>query len=96
MQLFFDHGAHANTRSDAGSTPLHHASHWEKYEYGSTKWTVEGARLLLKHGADIDAKDKGRTPLQLALTHGHGEMARFLSEHVARDQIRSLWVSFFY
>ena len=84
MQLFLDHGADANTRNDTGSTPLHYSSHWGSPGYTSTKGTVEGAHLLLKHGADIDAKDdKGRTPLQLALTHGHVEMARFLSEHGA-------------
>jgi len=47
MQLFFDHSADANTQSDTGSTPLHYASHWEKYEYGLTKWTVEGVRVTL-------------------------------------------------
>ena len=84
IQLFLDHGADASTRNDTGSTPLHYSSHWEKHGYVSTKGTVEGAHLLLKHGADIDAKDdEGRTPLQLALTHGHDEMARFLSEHGA-------------
>ena len=85
MQLLFDHRADANTRNETGLTPLHYSSHWEEEEYMSTKGTVEGARLLLKHGADIDAKDdEGRTPLQLALTHGHDEMGRFLSEHGAR------------
>ena len=84
MQLFLDHGADANTRNDTGSTPLHYSSHWEPPGYMSTKGTVEGAHLLLKHGADIDTRDnEGRTPLQLALTHGHVEMARFLSEYGA-------------
>jgi len=84
MQLLLDHGADASTRNDTGSTPLHYSSHWVRPGYGLTKGTVEGAHLLLKHGADIDAKDdEGRTPLQLALTHGHVEMARFLSEHGA-------------
>ena len=92
MQLLLDHGADANRRNDTGSTPLHYSSHWEKEGYGPTKGTAEGAHLLLKHGADIDAKDnEGRTPLQLALTHGHGEMAQFLSEH---GPTRNLWVSF--
>jgi ankyrin repeat protein len=46
--------------------------------------TVEGTRLLLKHGAIIDAEDnEGRTPLQLALEHGRDDIATCLKEHGA-------------
>ena len=41
-------------------------------------------RLLLKYGAIIDAEDdKGKTPLQLALEHGHDDVAACLKEHGA-------------
>ena len=37
------------------------------------------ARLLLEHGADREARSEvGQTPLDLALTHGHGEVAALL------------------
>jgi ankyrin repeat protein len=46
--------------------------------------TVEGMRLLLKHGANIDVKDnQGKTPLQVAVERGLDEVATFLSEQGA-------------
>ena len=46
--------------------------------------TVECTRLLLKHGAIIDAEDnQGKTPLQLALEHGRDHIATCLKEHGA-------------
>ena len=46
--------------------------------------TVEGTRLLLKHGAIIEVEDnEGRTPLQLALDHGREDIATCLKEHGA-------------
>jgi len=87
VQLLLNHGADANTRDDAGSTPLHHSSCRQKPNSITCYGTAEGAHLLLKHGANIDAKDnEGRTPLQLALEHERHEVARFLLEH---DAIRS-------
>jgi len=49
------------------------------------KGTVEGPRLLLDHGANIDAEnDEGETPFQLALETGYHEMAEFLSGRSAK------------
>jgi ankyrin repeat protein len=75
-----DHGANPNARDDNNATPLHYSS-WFKY---SDRGTVEGTRLLLKHGAIIDAEDNdGKTPLQLALDHGRDDIATCLKEHGA-------------
>ena len=67
------------------TTPLHNSPWWEKDGYKITsKGTVEGTRLLLKHGAIIDAEDNaGRTPLQIALDNGHDDIATCLKEHGA-------------
>ena len=85
MQILFDYGSDANIRDNAGLTALHHSSYWERGDGGIASWgTVEATRLLLKHGANIDAEDnKGRTPLQLALAHGREEIATFLSGYGA-------------
>ena len=59
-----------NARREDGFTPLHVAS-----MYGS----LEVARLLIEHGADMGAKDnEGKTPFQVAL---RSDMAELLSEN---------------
>ena len=82
MQILLDHGSNPNALDKDNSTPLHFASHsvWRGYRNG----TVEGTRLLLNHGAIIDAEDnKGRTPLQLAIEHGRDDIVACLKEHGA-------------
>ena len=84
MQVLLDHGADPNARDDDGCTPLHSSSWWNKRGVTSIDGTVEGTRLLLKHGAIIDADDnQARTPLQLALEHGRDDIATCLREHGA-------------
>lgn len=85
MQLLLDKGANPNARDKNDSTPLHHSSWWKRAKnYPATQGTVEGTRLLLKHGALVDAKDnEGRTPMQLALEHGHNDIVTCLSGHSA-------------
>ncbi len=70
--LAIDHSQDANSRSfDNESTPLHLASQ---------RGHVEVASLLVKHGADVIARDKsGSTPLHEALGSGSMEVARLLS-----------------
>ncbi|KAI9436479.1 hypothetical protein H4582DRAFT_1964362, partial [Lactarius indigo] len=44
----------------------------------------EVARILLAHGADVDAVDgEGMTPLQIALARGEAEIVQLL-EHCSR------------
>ena len=54
-------------RTERRDTPLHSAA------------TEAVARLLVEHGADVEARDwSGRTPLHWAAQFGHAEVARFL------------------
>ena len=75
-RLLLEHGADVNAaRKNNHRTPLHWAS-------------INGAlgvlRLLLKYGADIEAKDNdGKTALQLAASYGHDEVMKVLREHGA-------------
>jgi ankyrin repeat protein len=83
MQSLLDRGADPNARDNDGLTPLHRSSWWYG-RYYTGRGTVEGTRLLLKHGAIIDAEDnKGGTPLKLALEHGRDDIAECLLEHGA-------------
>jgi ankyrin repeat protein len=98
MELLLDKGATVNVRAphitsasnvvrgpavwqkelpeDRGVTPLHVAA-----ESGAT----EAARLLLKKGADGNARDEsGRTPLLLAAEHHRPEIVRLLIEAGAK------------
>jgi hypothetical protein len=84
--LDFRHdGGSGERASYDGSTPLHASSWREKQGYATPSMgTVEGTRLLIKHGAIIDAEDnEGMTPLQLALEHGRDEISTCLMEHGA-------------
>lgn len=70
-----------------GATPLHHAA---------SGGHVETARLLLEHGADVNAMTLefcGMTPLHCAAEQGHLETAKTLVEHGAdiarRDRLHN-------
>ena len=84
IQVLLDHGADPNARDNDNSTPLHHSSWWKTGKHTPQQGTVEGTRLLLKHGAIIDAEANGGwTALQLALEHGREDIATCLKEHGA-------------
>ena len=43
------------------------------------------ARILLVHGADVDAEDEeGTTPMQVALANGQAELVQLLSEYFSK------------
>jgi Ankyrin repeats (many copies) len=76
-QLLLDRGDEdINPQTNDSSTPLHAA-----VECGR----IEVVRVLLGHGADVDAEDKqGRTPFTLAKERRHDEVMKLLSEHGTR------------
>jgi ankyrin repeat protein len=76
VRLLLDHGADPNVRTwrpDGGSTPLHLA-----VERGQ----IEIARILLEHGASVDAQDGlGNTPLDVVSGAQRDEIITLLLEH---------------
>ena len=75
------YGAHwPPTRGYCDGTPLHNAA---------AASSVEAARLLLAHGADVNARDSaGRTPLIIAASNmGTDEMIQLLVESGADPSI---------
>jgi ankyrin repeat protein len=62
----------------AHNTPLH---------FALTGGSLEVVRLLLEHGADVDIQDEeDQTPYQVAESFGLTEIAKLLSEHVAKKE----------
>lgn len=69
--MLIAHGAKVNAQqAESGAAPLHEAA---------ANGDIEFAKLLLEHGAEINAKTKdGKTPLAFALSRSQTEMAAFL------------------
>ena len=66
VELVLQHGADANTRMD-GRDPVLHRAAWEDPVRSTT---VPIVRLLLDHGASLEARDdQGLTPLLSAVKH---------------------------
>jgi hypothetical protein len=70
--------AYINAKDEHGQTPLLWASEGSNFKDGSV------VRLLLEHGADINAQSRrGWTPLHAASCYGALEVVRLLLEHGA-------------
>ena len=81
VQLLFDHGADANAEAGDGTKLLHQVA---SGPYESQEDGIRIAELLLKHGAEVDARSKAHlTPLHLASYVGKLEMVRLLLDHGA-------------
>ena len=75
-------GADVNRSDILGRTALHRA-----VQNGA----ADAARLLIAHGAGLDAKDwQGRTPLDLAEARGGVALARVIREKISLRQARKV------
>ena len=81
VRLLLKFGANPNARNNERQTSLHLVPSW-----GPMSLRLEVSRILLAHGADIDAEDlSGRTRLQIASERGEDEMVRLLSEYTSSN-----------
>ena len=81
VRLLLKFGANPNARNNERQTSLHLVPSWDLESL-----QLEVARILLAHGADIDAEDlSGRTRLQIASERGEDEMVRLLSEYTSSN-----------
>ncbi|XP_076435297.1 uncharacterized protein LOC143275206 [Babylonia areolata] len=79
VELLIQHQADVTSTTWEGSTALHFA-----YKCPSHTASADITRLLLRAGADVNAKDSaGCTPLMWAVTGGHTNTAKLLMEHGA-------------
>ena len=80
--LLLARGGNGNSRTNAGSTPLHDAA------LGGNRATVE---MLLAHGAEIEARDSESkvTPLYYAVQMERAEAAEALLRKGARTDVRN-------
>jgi ankyrin repeat protein len=85
VQVLLKYKADINARDNAGENALHNASRGNSESIDPSLSKV--ALLLLKHGADVNArtdKDKGHsTPLHQAARYGRIEVAHVLLQHGA-------------
>eukprot|EP01119_Soliformovum_irregulare_P014159 TRINITY_DN3855_c0_g1_i1.p1 TRINITY_DN3855_c0_g1~~TRINITY_DN3855_c0_g1_i1.p1 ORF type:complete len:417 (+),score=58.65 TRINITY_DN3855_c0_g1_i1:62-1312(+) len=72
VEMLISCGAPLDAQSDTGSTPLHLAAFYNRYE-ASKLLVVSGASLTIKNG-------RGHTPSQEAAFFGHTDLAMYLAE----------------
>jgi ankyrin repeat protein len=92
-RVLLEHKAYANSRDNSGETPLYKLIQGARSLGRIADWRVKIswhdhdiklARLLLRHGADVNIRTKNEwTPLHLATFKGHLELARLLLDHCA-------------
>ena len=82
VRFLLDHGADPNVAKYQNGTPLHRAS--ERHRASRSR-RIEMARLLVEHGANVEAQDnRGKTPLDVATEEQHDEIIKLLLERRAR------------
>jgi ankyrin repeat protein len=81
IRLLLGYGAKADTECDNGENPLHKVS-YGKYKHPEDGVSVAG--LLLKHGVDVNTRNKNHlTPLHVASYVGNIEIVLLLLDHGA-------------
>jgi hypothetical protein len=75
VQLLLENGANPNLRCKDGEAPLSAASR---------QGSLDVARLLLEHGAEIEARHQGKTAFQVASELRRHEFTKLLSEYGAK------------
>lgn len=83
VRWLLEHGADPNlTWAQSGDAPLHIAAQ---------RWDVAMVELLVAHGADIhQRRADGRTAHSVAALHGNQEIAAWLVQHGAADELSPL------
>ena len=76
VRRLLESGADVNAQNKDHETPLHMASRLRLYEM---------ARILLKHGADVNVNSEGKSPLQLASGRKGKAMKRLLLANTAKQ-----------
>jgi len=90
VRVLLNHKADVNARSDEGWTTLHYVSqgHQGNVIPNICQSLGDVARLLLEHGADVNAQflvpgSSGRAPLHVSMDYHTVEVVRVLLEHGA-------------
>ena len=86
-QQLLDNGASATAKNGRGETPLHVISRGNSFFQDGVRLT----RLLLKHGADVNAPDTNNdTALHSASFNGKLDIARLLLNHGATTNAKNI------
>jgi hypothetical protein len=88
VRVLLNYKADVNARSDAGWTPIHAVSQGHQSTVIPNVYQSLGdvARLLLEHGADVDAQisdGSGQTPLHVTMQFNNAEVVGVLLEYDA-------------
>ena len=83
MQVLLDCRADIDSRTNINRTPLHEAVGKSPGANGPTV-----VRFMLDHGANVNARMQGTTPLHLASKYGRSDVARLLIERGAEVEAK--------
>ena len=103
VSLLLQSGAEVNAKNNDGDTPLHDAAYFQGWDPNTERITIKGRlvypgelaveiiRLLIKNGADLEAKSEKNaqaTPLHHAVAHGLKEAVVVLVQSGANIDAR--------